>query len=273
MPRTPRRAADGRPRRRRARFGHRSAAWGLAAAAVLGVLLGAGAGRAAPPLDITGTWFVLVHYTDASTANPEATRWLDLVWQFSRKGSRLEWVEYPIVVFEDTSGRFESRDGNPRARVLAAWEPNGAQRETIAAGPRVNPRGVRVKTLRGSDADGWKSVSRSSLSASPLTIGYQQNLRIEGLDALPLFSRMDVVGNALHDSGESGSTYRVEAVRDEGAILVGHYTRDGIREGTFRMWRTPPVRGLAEREGTPNDRARQRAVDAYEESRSETPEP
>jgi len=229
-----------------------------------GVLLFATDGaRAQTPLDLEGTWFVLIHYQDASTANPEATRWLDLAWRFAYKGSRLEWTEYPLVYFEDGTGRFEARMGNPRARVLGAWEPSPSQRKAIDAGPRVNPRGVKIKTLRGSNASGW-ATSRRMTQTSALSVGYQENLSVQGLDALPVFTRTDVVGNALSHTQDSGSIYRVESIRDEGATLVGRYERDGIRTGRFRIWRTPPVRGLPEREGSPNDRAAERARKAYE---------
>jgi hypothetical protein len=221
------------------------------------------ASRAEEPIELAGTWFVLVHYKDSATANPEAMRWLDLAWAFTYKGSRLEWTEYPMVVFENGEGRFEARAGNPRARVLAAWEPNASQRKDIEAGPRVNPRGIKIKTLRGSSAKGWQS-SRRMTQTSAMTVGYQENLSIETRAGLPVFSRMDVVGNALSNSGKNGSTYRVDSMSDDGQALSGTYTRDAIRAGTFRMWRTKPVRGLPERKGTPNDRANERAREAYE---------
>ena len=94
------------------------------------------AGRAEEPVDILGTWYVLIHYQDPETANPDVMRWKDLVWVFSRQGDRLQWTEFPIVVFEEQAGRFENRQ-----RILGAWEPNAQQLETIRKGPRVNERG------------------------------------------------------------------------------------------------------------------------------------
>jgi hypothetical protein len=224
----------------------------------LAALLALAAARpaTAEPLDLEGTWYVLIHYQDPKTANPDSMRWKDVVWIFARKGSRLEWSEYPLVVFEDTTGRFERIGGNPRSRVLAAWEPNPAQREAIDDGPRVNTRGMRVKTLKGSDARGWTSPRRMA-SASPSVMTYQENLTIDGLDALPRFLRQDVVGNAATASSSGGTRYEVESVEAGGRRLAGRYERDGRQRGVFRMWRTKPVRGLPEKDeddgGAPSD--------------------
>ncbi len=208
----------------------------------------------AEDLDILGSWYVLVHYKDDSTANPLADRWLDLVWVFEMKGSRLEWREYPLVVFEDTSGRFEPRAGNPRARTLAAWEPNAAQRAVIERGPHVNDRGSKTKTLKGSPTRGWKTVDRPGIGMGANVVGYRESLRIDDPEGLPVFSRIDSLGNAARGSSEGSTVYTTTEVRSGGDVIVGTYARDGIRHGVFRLRRTPPPRGLIEKDGTPNER-------------------
>ena len=80
-------------------------------------------GGEAAAFDLEGTWHVLAHYTDANTSRPEQLRWDDRIWVFERRGSRLSWIEYPIVVFSDESGRFERRSTGQYARVVGAWEP------------------------------------------------------------------------------------------------------------------------------------------------------
>lgn len=214
--------------------------------------------RADEPVDILGAWYVLVHYRDTKTANPNADRWLDLVWVFSIKGSRLEWQQYPLVVFEDTSGRFEAIPGNPRARSLRAWEPNSAQLAVIDGGPHVNPRGARTKSLRGSPERGWKTVDRTSGGMGANVIGYSESLRIEQPTTLPVFVRTDTLGNAYKTSGEGATIYETTEVRDGGNTLIGRYERDGHKQGVFRLLRTPPPRGLIEKEGTPNERLTER---------------
>ncbi len=206
------------------------------------------------PLDLEGTWFVLIHYQDPVSANPDVWRWRDRVWDFTRKGTRLQWTEYPLVIFQDTTGRFEKIAGNPRSRVLAAWEPNMSQAETIADGPRVNDRGAKTKTLRGSDGGGWHS-SRRMAQTSASVMGYHEQLSITGLEGLPVFERRDIVGNAMTNAGEGLTRYQVSEIRDDGGTLAGTYERDGRHRGLFRAWRTPPVRSLLEKNRTPNQRA------------------
>ena len=206
----------------------------------------------AEPLDIEGTWYVLIHYQDPKTANPDVTRWKDLVWVFERKGTRLEWIEYPTVFFEDASGRFERLGNNPRTRVLGPWEPNPAQRSAIDRGPMINQRGKKRKTLNGSDEGGWKSSGRMPQSGG-MVMGYHELLTIEGLVELPRFERKDFVGYALAASEGGGTAYRVVRIQRQGNRLIGDYERDGHQKGTFRMWRTPPVRGLSERTRTDED--------------------
>jgi len=198
-----------------------------------------------PTVDLVGTWHVLVHYTDDHTANPEQMRWDDRIWVFERKGERLRWTEYPIVVFADASGRFERRGGQ-YARVLHGWEPSPGQLEEIREGVEVNPRGKRSKTLRGSADEGWSSRSRPT-SASASVITYVQNWSVENPDALPLFVQEDVLGSARTESLEGRTEYRTTELRSGGDLLVGRFERDGVRHGTFRMLRSGEVSDVPER--------------------------
>ncbi len=206
------------------------------------------------PIDLDGTWFVLIHSQDPRSANPDAMRWNDRVWDFARKGTRLQWTEYPLVVFEDTTGRFEEIPGNPRSRVLAAWEPNANQAKAIAEGPRVNDRGAKVKPLRGSDATGWQS-SRRMAQTSASVMGYHEQLSIVDLSTFPVFERRDLVGNAVTNMGEGLTRYEVTEIADDGRTLAGRYTRDGRHHGRFRAWRTAQTRTLLKKDKTPNERA------------------
>ena len=217
------------------------------------------AGRAEEPVDILGTWYVLIHYQDPETANPDVMRWKDLVWVFSRQGDRLQWTEFPIVVFEEQAGRFENRQ-----RILGAWEPNAQQLETIRKGPRVNERGMRKKSLRGSDEKGWTSARRSPRRASNV-IGYEETVTVEGLDGLPLFERSDQVGSALLSETGGATRYQVTEIKAGQRRMLGHYQKDDRLKGTFEIRRTQPVRGLIEQDKTPNQRAAEALRKSLEE--------
>ncbi|MCP5041047.1 MAG: hypothetical protein GY944_08445 [bacterium] len=197
--------------------------------------------------DLEGTWFVLIHYRDSNTANADKDRWLDKAWTFEIRGSRLHWVEYPIVVFQSSAGRFESYKGNPRSRVLAKWEPNASQLKELMGGPRVNSRGSKSKSLRGSDARGWKSTGRNRVSGANV-VGYHEDWSIGPVGEQRSFVMHEVMGNAARGSAEGETSYIIDSAAADGSEFSGRFDRDGSRIGTFRMFRTPGVRPLVSSE-------------------------
>jgi hypothetical protein len=212
--------------------------------------------------DLEGTWFVLIHYRDSATKNATSDRWLDKVWTFELRGSRLHWVEYPIVVFENTRGRFESYKGNPRSRVLAKWEPNEEQLAEIMDGPRINSRGSKSKSLRGSDARGWKSTGRNRVAGANV-LGFHEEWSIDREGDGRRFMISEVLGNAVQGTSEGNTVYVIESGDRDGRKYVGRYDRDGTRVGTFQMFRTPAIRPLlsSDAEGTVNERLRKRSYE------------
>jgi hypothetical protein len=207
--------------------------WGAATASFQAA--GADAGKSA--VDLLGTWYVLVHFRDESTANPEADRWEDRIWVFARKGSRLLWTEYPIVIFADESGRFVDLSGGRRQRVLEAWEPNEAQLAEIRAGLEINARGAGSKTLRGSADRGYRSAGAMNQQSTSV-IGYSETWSIEEPASLPVFGRRDSLGSGRTESMEGYTEYATTRVEQEGGLLAGGYRRDGARSGSFRMLRS-----------------------------------
>jgi hypothetical protein len=199
-----------------------------------------------PRVELAGTWHVLIHYRDSSTENPEAWRWDERIWIFEMRGDRLRWIEYPIVLFRDDSGRFETRGKQRNARVLDAWEPNDAQRAQIRAGLEVNPRGRNHKDLKGSDAAGWHSGDRLQASSTQ-TIGYVEAWSVEGLPGLPSFSQRDVMGSGGEDSLEGLTSYAAREIRAGGEQMTGEFTRDSARKGRFVMRRAGEVKSVGER--------------------------
>jgi hypothetical protein len=191
-------------------------------------------------IELLGSWYVLVHYRDGSSENPDADRWDDRIWVFAMKGSRLQWTEYPIVVFRDETGRFENLSGDRRQKVLEAWEPNEAQLGEIRAGLEINIRGSRSKTLRGNPVRGYQSAGAMN-SQSASVIGYSEAWAIEELSSLPVFSRRDSMGSGRSETLEGYTEYASTRVLGSGALLEGRYQRDGIRSGSFRMMRSAEV--------------------------------
>jgi hypothetical protein len=195
------------------------------------------------PTNLEGSWFVLVHYKDSATSNHDSDRWLDKVWTFKHKGSRLTWVEYPIVVLESSSGRFESYKGNARSRILAKWEPNEAQLAELMEGPRVNTRGSKSKSLRGTDARGWKSAGRNRVAGVNM-MGFHENWSIGTDTENRTFTIAEVLGNDARGNSEGKTTYTTVSTNADGSEYAGTFDRDGTRIGSFRMFRTAKIRPL-----------------------------
>ena len=218
---------------------------------------------AAAAVDLIGTWFVLIHYRDSMTANPDSDRWEDKVWKIEQKGSRLQWTEFPIVHFSDGSGRFGRVGRNNRARLMHKWEPNEAQMAEIMDGPQVNSRGSKKKSLRGSSKRGYKSSS-ASRSTSALTVGYQETWSIDEPAELPVFTRDDALGteSALATKSSkvvSGRTrYATLQISEDGNLLTGTYARDENKAGTFKLIRAGGARGLETDGRTPNQKQGER---------------
>jgi murein DD-endopeptidase MepM/ murein hydrolase activator NlpD len=209
------------------------------------VLSGLAAAPIARAVDLEGTWHVLVHYRDESSPAPEKWRWDDRVWEFQSSGRRVRWVEYPIVVFKNESGRFERRRGQ-YARVVHAWEPNASQLAEIRQGLAVNTRGSKKKTLKGSDAQGWRSAG-GPLSGSASVVSYSETWSIQGLPEQPVFEREDSLSSGRLEGMAGRTEYHTEEVLEDGNLLVGSYERDGTRHGRFRIRRAGSVVGVGSR--------------------------
>jgi hypothetical protein len=196
--------------------------------------------------DLVGAWHVLVHYQDSGTENPDAKRWEDRIWVFEKAGDQLRWIDYPIVVFDDDTGRFEAIGGNRASRVLDYWEPDPAQLQQIRDGLAINSRGSRTKTLSGSDAAGWSSARKRPGYKSSRFITYEETWSIEGLPDAPRFERRDSMGAAGSEDFEGRTLYETTAIEAGGDVLRGKFDRDGSRKGSFRLMRTGQVHSVDE---------------------------
>ncbi len=231
---------------------------------MLAWLVGLGAAAPASALDLLGTWHVTIHYKDELAGNPDAERWLDRVWALSPEGSRLKWIDYPLVVLEDPTGRFERLSTNRASRMLSYWEPTEDQLAEILSGPKVNSRGSKTKTLRGSATEGWRSRS-AGRAASASIVTYSETWIIEDPSHLPVFIRSDSMGSGRSDTLEGETRYETEVVEPGGDVLRGSYQRDGTQQGTFIARRTAPVRGLGSQEEQEERIRRKRVAGAVQQ--------
>jgi murein DD-endopeptidase MepM/ murein hydrolase activator NlpD len=232
---------------------------GLALAAPL--LLAGNAG-AIDAEDLVGSWHVLAHYKDSASEHPDRERWVDHVWKFEWEGKKLKWTDYPIVVFEDETGRFDRLGTNRQSRILRYWEPSPAQLDNIRRGLEVNPRGAKSKTLSPSGKSGWSSSGRASASSMNV-ISYVETWSIEGIPDAPVFQRADSLSSGMTETLEGVARYSTEGVEEGGRVLYGRYERDGTQEGTFRMMRSGGTQWVKGSGKTQSERFREMAMSQY----------
>jgi hypothetical protein len=227
----------------------------LALALVLASLPAASSGPSAEhvaeetKLDLRGGWYVLVHFRDLESTEPEAVRWRDRIWRFEVRGSRLVWTEHPRVRFGDMSGRIEIIEGGREARTLGGWEPGSGQLHEIREGLVIDGHMARSKSLRGSSERGYRSVG-SLHSESASVIGYHESWRIDDPSRLPRFTRDDSMGSGRTEGLAGHTEYTTRQVLAGGDELRGEFQRDGTLRGSFRMLRMGE-RGRTEADGAP----------------------
>ncbi len=189
---------------------------------------------AAPParaVDLEGTWYLLVHYRDGASPNPDAMRWEDRVWHFQREGERLLWTDYEVVRFVDSRGRFE-RD----RRVLGPWEPSRSQRREIERGLFANPRGARVLALEKTEDGGWRTrVDPDALRKSRAVMSFGLAGSIRGTRDLPIFAIDEMLRSLGSVPSLSQTVMTTRSASPDGDRLTGDYARSADRHGTFRM--------------------------------------
>ena len=210
--------------------------------------------RAEAP-DVSGAWHVLVHYKDAASSGEDAAasgedatssgsereRWDDRAWVFETEGDRLRWTEYPVVVFDDETGRFEKAGANRAFRIPHHWQPDEAQLADIENGLAVNERGRVAVTLRRSEGS-WVSAPEQAISSASM-IRYVESWRVDPAAEGPIFTREDALRSERAEDLTGVTIYTTRAVADKGRRLRGDFERDGTQHGTFTMTRAAGVHG------------------------------
>jgi hypothetical protein len=195
------------------------------------------------PFGVTlfGAWHVLVHYRDAASSDAERERWDDRAWVFEREGDRLRWTEYPIIVFDDETGRFEKDGANRAFRIPHHWQPDEAQLADIKNGLAVNERGMAAATLRRSEGS-WVSAPKQATSSASM-IRYVESWRVDPAAEGPIFKREDSLRSERAEDLTGVTIYTTRAVADDGRRLRGDFERDSTQHGAFTMTRAAGVHG------------------------------
>ena len=182
-------------------------------------------------VDLSGDWYVLIHYKDSKSQNPSITKFKDFAWSIQQSADRIEWEHYPYVIFGE---ELELARRHAMTEHLA-WEPDDATWQKIRKSIRVSSRAKTKKKLRGGIEAGYESGSTGGGGLNTLTfsrhwsVGFQDaKITVKVVDSLS--------GGEGLASMEEATVYEI-VERKSSDELRGTW-REGSRKGQLRMVRS-----------------------------------
>jgi hypothetical protein len=183
-------------------------------------------------LDLSGEWYVLIHYKDKRSEDESLTKFKDFAWSVQQTEDRLVWVKYPYVLFDE---ELELVRRHAMTEHLP-WEPDEVGWKSIREAIEVSSRAMTRKRLSGSVEEGFKSLS--SLSAGGMnTLTFSRNWDVSFGESKVRIEIVDALSGTEGLAGmEEASVFEIQeqVASDE---LRGRW-REETRHGTFRMVRT-----------------------------------
>lgn len=182
-------------------------------------------------IDLSGDWYVLVHYKDDDSADKSITKFKDVVWTIEQTPNSMAWEEYPYVVFSDDQELYRRQ----AMQEHLPWEPDASGWERIREGVEVSSRAMKRKRLKGSVAEGYSSLPALGTGGfttmtfeSTWTVTFEPRaLRLEIVDSLSGAGLEGMEGSTVYEVREAAGP-------DE---LRGRFDRETLH-GKFRMVRS-----------------------------------
>jgi hypothetical protein len=182
--------------------------------------------------DLSGSWYVLIHYKDAQSEDKSITKFKDFAWTIEQTANTLTWEHYPYVMFPEDAELVRRQ----AMRGHTTWEPDAAQWAQLKTVLDVSSRALTRKRLTGSVAEGWKSLAPLG-SGGLNTMSFARNWDVSMKPDKISIVIVDSLSGASGLGGiEEATTYEIrERVAD--GELRGTY-EEGSKRGTFRMVRS-----------------------------------
>jgi hypothetical protein len=182
-------------------------------------------------LDLTGEWYVLIHYKDASSEDKSLTNFKDFAWSIQQEPGKLSVEEFPYVLFDE--GTEEVRRAAMRGHT--PWQPEGVVLDHLREHVDVSSRAARKKELSGDFAAGMKSDA----AGGPKTgnMNFTRNWQVTWAPAQVRVQIVDSLGGggAMLGDMEEASVYLITA-RPSPDELTGTWS-EGDKSGSLRLIR------------------------------------
>jgi len=190
-------------------------------------------------LDLSGEWYVLLHYKDAKSEDKSITKFKDFAWSVRQSPSKLEVDEYPYVLFDE--GTEEIRRADMRGHK--PWQPEGLVLDELLLHVDVSTRAMREKVLEGSTEAGMKSLEPEGSSGGG-TMSFVRNWDVSWSPAVVRVSVVDSLsgGSAMLGGMEEASVFEIKE-RPSPGELRGSWS-EGDKSGSLRMIRAKERRVL-----------------------------
>jgi hypothetical protein len=189
-------------------------------------------------LDLTGEWYVLLHYKDARSEDKSITKFKDFAWAIRQSEGGLEIDEYPYVIFDE--GTEEIRKASMRGHK--PWQPEGLVLDALREHVDVSTRAMRQKQLAGSTASGMKSSEPAA--AGGTTMNFTRSWDIAWAPASVTIKIVDSLsgGSAMLGEMEEASVFVIKE-QPSAEELRGTWS-EGEKSGSLRMIRAKERRVL-----------------------------
>ncbi len=203
----------------------------------LALLLVAGPGLARAEdlskLDLTGDWYVLVHYKDSRSEDKSITKFKDFAWSIEAGENKLTIQSYPYVVFD--KGSEELRRFAMRSHQV--WQPEGGVLDALRTNLDVASRAMKSKRLKGNHEKGFASPPPMG-SGGAMTMSFTQIWKIAFLPEKVRILVTDSLsgGSEMLGEMEEAIIYEITDKTPEGD-LIGRYSED-TKQGSLRLIRS-----------------------------------
>jgi hypothetical protein len=203
----------------------------LAACLFAAPALAQDAGGGLADVDLSGAWYVLIHYKDDRSEDASITKFKDFAWSIEQTANTLTLEHYPYVLFnEDTElARRHAMRGH------LAWQPSDSQWKGLTAAVDVSSRAMSRKRLTGSAAEGFESLpplGSGGFNTMSFSREWAVRFRSEEIRVLVTDS---LSGAGGLEGMEDSTVYRITE-RVSGGELRGTY-QEPHKQGTLRMVR------------------------------------
>ena len=190
-------------------------------------------------LDLSGEWYVLIHYKDASSEDKSITKFKDFAWSIRQQPASLELDEYPYVLFDEGSEEIRRADMTGHK----PWQPEGLVLDALLEHVDVSTRAMRSKKLEGSTKTGMKSLAPAG-SSGAATMNFVRNWDMTWSPTLVRISIVDSLsgGSAILGGMEEASVFEIKE-RPSADELRGSWSEDD-KSGSLRMIRAKERRVL-----------------------------